>query len=134
MKRGGEGMKIKYELSKSEEEIMEYIWGNKEGVTSKTVMEEFNEKKGKFWKKQTVNTFLSRMVNKGLLNSELEKNRYTYYPALTKTEFEQGRAEDVLRLGYEGSVLKFFQTLNGRPLNEKEIAVLHKVLKGRLQV
>ena len=103
MKRGGEGMKIKYELSKSEEEIMEY-------------------------------TFLSRMVNKGLLNSELEKNRYTYYPALTKTEFEQGRAEDVLRLGYEGSVLKFFQTLNGRPLNEKEIAVLHKVLKGRLQV
>ena len=96
-------MKIKYELSKSEEEIMEYIC-------------------------------LSRMVNKGLLNSELEKNRYTYYPALTKTEFEQGRAEDVLRLGYEGSVLKFFQTLNGRPLNEKEIAVLHKVLKGRLQV
>ena len=44
MKRGGEGMKIKYELSKSEEEIMEYIWENKEGVTSKTVMEEFNEK------------------------------------------------------------------------------------------
>ena len=37
-------MKIKYELSKSEEEIMEYIWENKEGVTSKIVMEEFNEK------------------------------------------------------------------------------------------
>ncbi len=127
-------MKIKYELSKSEEEIMEYIWENKEGVTSKIVMEEFNEKKGKHWKKQTVNTFLSRMVNKGLLKSELEKNRYTYYPALTKIEFEQGRAEDILRLGYDGSVLKFFQILNGRPLSEKEIAVLHKVLKGRLQV
>lgn len=127
-------MGIKFELSKSEEEIMEYIWENKEGVTSKIVMEEFNEKKEKHWKKQTVNTFLSRMVNKGLLKAELEKNRYTYYPALTKTEFEQGRAEDILRLGYDGSVLKFFQTLTGRSLNEKEIAVLHKVLKGRLQV
>lgn len=58
MKRGGEGMKIKYELSKSEEEIMEYIWENKEGVTSKTVMEEFNEKKGNFGKnKQSIHFY-----------------------------------------------------------------------------
>ena len=51
------------------------------------IMVHFTEE-GKTWKKQTVNTFLSRMIQKGYLKSDKTKGpRAVYLPVFTKKNF-----------------------------------------------
>ena len=78
---------IIYEMSQSESLIMKFLW--KEGAKSfLEIMTFLNEEKGKEWKKQTVNTFIKRLSDKGLITAdETEKNRI--YHAAPQ---DQGRA------------------------------------------
>lgn len=62
-------------LSKTEYEIMEYFWGMGDKYTFGELMKYFNENLDKNWKKQTLNTFLSRLIEKGLLKKEKEGTR-----------------------------------------------------------
>ena len=52
-------------LSKTEYEIMEYFWEMGDKYTFGELMKYFNENLDKNWKKQTLNTFLSRLIEKG---------------------------------------------------------------------
>ena len=54
-------------LSESEMEIMRVIWDAGEPVTAAWLLEVFAHKG---WKIQTVSTFLSRLVEKGVLSVE----------------------------------------------------------------
>ena len=54
-------------LSQTEHEIMEFFWDAQKEYDFKELMQHFNEEGGKEWKKQTLNTFLSRLLDKGLL-------------------------------------------------------------------
>ena len=46
-------------------------------------MKYFNEEEDKNWKKQTLNTFLSRLIDKGLLERKKEETKAYYVAALT---------------------------------------------------
>ena len=59
-------------LSKTEYRIMEYFWSTGGKYTFGELMKYFNENLDKNWKKQTLNTFLSRLIEKGLLKKEKE--------------------------------------------------------------
>ena len=65
-------------LSKTEYEIMEYFWGMGDKYTFGELMKYFNENLDKNWKKQTFNTFLSRLIEKGLLKKEKEGKKTCY--------------------------------------------------------
>lgn len=60
-------------LSKTEYEIMEYFWEMGDKYTFGELMKYFNENLDKNWKKQTLNTFLSRLIEKGLLKKKKEQ-------------------------------------------------------------
>ena len=60
-------------LSKTEYEIMEYFWGMGDKYTFGELMKYFNENLDKNWKKQTLNTFLSRLIEKGLLRRNKDR-------------------------------------------------------------
>ena len=62
-------------LSKTEYEIMEYFWGMGDKYTFGELMKYFNENLDKNWKKQTLNTFLSRLIEKGLLKKRKRRNK-----------------------------------------------------------
>ena len=104
--------KIIYEMSQSESLIMNFLWH--EGAKSFVeIMTFLNEKEGKDWKKQTVNTFIKRLSDKGLITAdETGKNRM-YYAAVTKMEYEKGKAEKFLSDFYDGSVYVFLSALTG---------------------
>lgn len=61
-------------ISESEQEIMMAIWNaeNKNSITASYLEEVFGEKKG--WKKTSILTFLSRLVEKGYLSCEKTEN------------------------------------------------------------
>ena len=62
-------------LSKTEYRIMEYFWSTGEKYTFGELMKYFNEEEDKNWKKQTLNTFLSRLIDKGLLERKKEETK-----------------------------------------------------------
>ena len=86
-------------LSKTEYEIMEYFWEMGDKYTFGELMKYFNENLDKNWKKQTLNTFLSRLIEKGLLKKEKEDSDYSFW------NLDEDRIRDVMDLNYMGTLL-----------------------------
>lgn len=112
---------IIYEMTQSESLIMHFLW--REGAKSFVeIMTFLNEEEGKEWKKQTVNTFIKRLSDKGLITAdETGKNR-VYHAAVTDAEYEKGKAEKLLHDFYGGSVYSFLSALTGGKGIDKKVA------------
>ena len=83
--------KVKYLISESESMIMEYLWKQEEGKTFGDITEYLNTTCQKDWKRQTINTFIKRLTEKGLLVSQNTVKKRVYYPAMNYTEYKQGK-------------------------------------------
>lgn len=116
---------MKYILSsQTEQEILDYLWENKQWTSGAGFWVYFNEH-GKVRKRQTVNTYLTRMVEKGLL----VKNGTKYMYAFTKEEFEQKKAKEFIDTMYGGSLQNLVTALTGnKKINKKEKEDLKKYL------
>ena len=68
-------MKNKYNLSVSEKEIMDLLWEHGE-MSSKEILHYFNTEKNKDWKKQTLNTFIARLLKKEVLKRRSVERKY----------------------------------------------------------
>lgn len=112
---------IVYEMTQSERLIMNFLW--REGAKSFVeIMTFLREEEMKEWKKQTVNTFIKRLTDKGLVTAdETGKNR-VYYAAVTNTEYEQGKAMKLLNDYYGGSIGSFLSALTGGKGVDKRFA------------
>lgn len=112
---------IIYEMTQSESLVMNYLW--REGAKSFVeIMTYLNEEEGRDWKKQTVNTFIKRLIDKGLVVAdETGKNR-VYYAAVSTTEYEQGKAMKLLQDYYGGSIGSFLSALTGGKGIDKKFA------------
>lgn len=100
-------------LSPTEHEIMEFFWNVQAEYDFKELMQRFNEDGGKEWKKQTLNTFLSRLLDKGLLKRRMEGRKAYYSYRIDRTQYEQEKAKEVLENGYEGKITHFLAALTG---------------------
>lgn len=104
-------MKKIEKLSDSEREIMDIIWNIDRKVTSSEILKIFNEGKGKKWSAQTISTFLTRIVDKGILKSDREGRTNYYYYIVNKKEYESNQAENILNNLYKGSLKNFLSAL-----------------------
>lgn len=112
-------------LSDTEFYILQYLWSLETPTTFAEILVHFTEE-GKTWKKQTVNTFLSRMIQKGYLKSDKTKGpRAVYSPVFTKKEFHEKYAKDVVEGSYDNSILEFVRAYTaGHKLDKTEKAEL----------
>ena len=89
------------ELSDADKMIMEILWEHGE-CGSKDVLKEIQPNLG--WTRQTVRTYLVRLVEKGLVKTkEISKRSYLYYPNVTKEQYAADQAGNVVEK-YYGSV------------------------------
>lgn len=122
-------LKKKFNVSSTEMEILQWLWKEDRKITSREILDYFNGNTGKNWKKQTLNTFLSRLLKKGLLETESIGNKFLYYPALSKQDYEQCKARDLLEKLYSGSIRNFVAALSGgERLNKKESDEIRELL------
>lgn len=111
-------------ISTSEEEILTALWSTKHWMTCKELMEYFNNK-GKSWKRQTINTFLARLIQKGLV----VKNQNKYIYAYTKEEFDALKTKEILDTFYNGSLKNFIAALSGtKKISSDEVSALKEYL------
>lgn len=114
------------QISNAELEVMLAVWNLEGTVTSAQVIDCLDKKD---WKKTSVLTFLSRLVEKGYLSCEKEGRVNCYAPQISYEEFSKKQGRMMLKKLYHNSVKMFVSTLyDGKELNAKEIEELKTYL------
>ncbi|MBC2216411.1 BlaI/MecI/CopY family transcriptional regulator [Listeria welshimeri] len=90
-------------ISKSELEIMKIIWEYGRAVQYSDVAMKLSEKEV-LWKKNTVLTFLARLVEKNLLRVKKIGRKNEYYALVSENEYLELQTETFLEEIYEGDV------------------------------
>ena len=85
---------VRNAMSATEFYILQYLWTRETPATFSEIMVHFNEEEKKAWKKQTVNTFLSRLAQKGFLNIDKSGNSAIYFPSVTSMIFSEHYARE----------------------------------------
>lgn len=108
-------------MSETEAEIMEVLWSSEAPMSASELIDYFAENHGKVWKAPTLATFLARLSQKGLVESE-KRGRVPYYrPLRTRAEYSSDMAREVLDTMYGGSIGNFFAALCGdTPLSQED--------------
>lgn len=100
-------------ISGAELEIMQYLWTIEQGAVFAELLTHFNKTRGKEWCKQTLNTYLLRLSNKGLITKEKAGAKTVYFPAVSEPRYQQLCAEEILRESYDGVLSNFLTALTG---------------------
>ncbi|EEC3378275.1 BlaI/MecI/CopY family transcriptional regulator [Listeria monocytogenes] len=90
-------------ISKSELEVMKIIWDFGRAVQYADVAGRLEEKNYS-WKKNTVLTFLTRLVEKNLLSVKKVGRKNEYYALVSENEYLERQTETFVEDIYEGDV------------------------------
>lgn len=91
------------QLSKSEEQLMEFIWKN-EKAFMKDLIESYPEPKPAT---TTISTLLKRMQEKGFVAFKLFGNSREYYPLVDKTEYFSKHVKGMIKNYFDDSAMQF---------------------------
>lgn len=117
-------------ISDSEKQIMKIIWASGHPVTTREVIN--NLPKDKLWKQSTVITFLSRLVEKGLIKATRISKAYHYEPCLMEQEYRNFETKQFIKDVHKGSVFGLVSALcDSGDLTKEDIEDLLKGLKDR---
>ena len=98
---------VRNAMSATEFYILQYLWTRETPATFSEIMVHFNEEEKKAWKKQTVNTFLSRLAQKGYAQ-EIVKDSYN---GAIKDFIAAFTAGNKLSAAEKAELLSYIQTL-----------------------
>ena len=112
-------MKVSHKITGSEREVMEVLWGRTEPMQTRELLEVMREK-GKKWKRQTLNTLLFRLEEKGIVS---RKRAYV----------EAALTEELLDDLYGGEYGNFFAALTGNTEIDSESKKLLDGLMKKLK-
>lgn len=101
------------QISGAEWEIMQYLWRHPQENTFAAILVWFHDSGRRDWSKQTLNTYLMRLIRKGMIERKEGEKRSIYIPALTEVQYHQRCAEEILENSYGGSMVNFVMALNG---------------------
>lgn len=123
----------KNNLSKTELEIMKYIWSVNGDVTPKEIRTHFSHKQ---WSKQAVSTFLKRLVTSGYLKMrKVSPTKYYYSAIITEEESDLLPVIDIINNTFAGSYISFIESLidHKKDFDEKELDALQKFINYKRQ-
>lgn len=90
------------DISKSELEIMKFLWENGES-TSIEIVENVSKKNE--WKSNTIMTLVSRLVSKGIVEAKKSKGTLIKYkPIITEYDYKTRETTNFIDKVYNGSI------------------------------
>lgn len=118
-------------LTEKEYGIMKYIWDNPEGVTFNEIFTYANMGDAQS-QKQTINTHLRHLIEKGFVKVEGEDRRHLYYPIVPRAEYDNMLAEHVVEQLFDGSLKNFIAALtSNKSLTSREVSELKALIRRR---
>lgn len=98
------------QISESELVLMKVIWKNGGTALYSYIMEELEKDKNE-WKKNTVLTLLSRLIEKGFLKTKKIGRRNEYVAVVTQREYQTMQTHSFLDRVYGGNVKNLVSAL-----------------------
>jgi predicted transcriptional regulator len=115
-------------ISDSELEILKVIWEHNASMTDKEIRDAL--KKESLWKRTTIQTFIKRMVDKGILLKE-KRDVFYYSPAVSASELAKTRTEDLLNKVFGGDAKNLISAmLNNNILSEDDLDDVQNYWRG----
>ncbi len=119
-------MKKFYNISEAEMEVMEKLWEQEGGVKQSELLALF-EAEGKTWKRQTLNTFLARLEEKGLVKRENRIVKVVY----SREEYNGIQMKTVIDHMYGGRLSNFVaEFVKENEINESDAKELIEILEN----
>ncbi len=112
-------------ISESEWVVMKVIWND----PPKTLQDILSSLKHTNWTSSTIQTYLTRLVKKGVLETQRQGKGYLYYPRISENDCQLAESRNFLGRIYDGSLtqmVKGFVKSGG--LSENELAELKKFI------
>ena len=114
-------------LSEADGIIMEILWRDGE-CSSAAILKEIEDKLN--WSRQTVRTYLIRLVEKGLVGTkEINKRTYHYYPVVSREEYAADKTESILNRYYDSLPHMVAGILQKEDIPEAELDELEKLIQ-----
>lgn len=115
-----------YILTNAEHDVMETLWESEKPVRTRYLLDKMSEK-GKNWKRQTLNTLLFRLEDKGVIT----RRRGEIDNFLSESELMQTQTKRLLDNLYGGKLENFCAALAGsKNLPEEEVKRLYELIDG----
>lgn len=116
-------------IGDAELEIMKVVWRALVPVTSLEIGKAVEDKG---WKKTTIATFLTRLVEKGALLAEKRGKLYYYTPGITEKEYRKAQTRNLIKSLYHGSVREFAVALfEEEKLSPEEMQELKTIIEEK---
>lgn len=114
-------------ISDAEMHIMDVLWDNSP-LTAATIAQRLEAKTG--WHRKTVNTLLSRMVNKEALSFEPHRSGKQYFPLIAREDYGQEVASQMVKRLFGGRVAPLVAHFaEEQSLSKQDIEELKSILK-----
>ena len=116
-------------ISEAELEIMKALWNSGKALNSIEIGEAV---KAQEWKKTTIATFLTRLVEKGALSSEKRGKQYYYSALISKEEYTKSQTGNLIKSLFGGSVKAFAASLfESDELSDDDISELKAIIGSK---
>lgn len=116
-------------ISPAEWEVLNVVW-DRAPITAPEVYQSLANEQD--WHQKTVNTFLTRLVEKGILHARREGKANVYSPLLTREECVREESATFLQRVFRGALAPMMlHFVENAELSDTDIAELQKALKQR---
>jgi BlaI family transcriptional regulator, penicillinase repressor len=114
-------------LSEADSIIMEILWRDGE-CSSAAILKEIEDKLN--WSRQTVRTYLVRLVEKGLVGTkEINKRTYHYYPVVSRAEYAAGKTSSILNKYYNSLPNMVAGIIQNEKISDADLEELEKLIR-----
>lgn len=118
------------QLSKTEEQVMQYLWKLKKGFM-KDILAEFTEPKPAT---TTVATLLKRMKDKGFVDYTLHGKSREYYPIVKKSDYFSKHVNGLIKNFFNNSASQFASFFTAETdLSVTELEELKNIIDSQIK-
>jgi predicted transcriptional regulator len=118
------------QLSKSEEQVMQYLWKRNKAFM-KDLLEDFPEPKPAT---TTVATLLKRMAQKGFINYKTVGKSREYFPLVKKADYFSKHVNGLIKNFFNNSASQFASFFTSETnLSNEELEALRKIIDQQIK-
>ena len=119
-----------FTISEAEYQVMKIIWANAP-VSTNEVVEKLLETST--WSPKTIQTLLSRLVKKGIIDYKKDSRIFVYTPLVKEEEYLEQESDTFLNRFYEGTLNSMVVNfLEHDKLSKNDIDELKRILDEKL--
>lgn len=114
-------------LTEADSIIMEILWRDGQ-VTSSAIVAEIEDKL--HWARQTVRTYLARLMDKGLIGARQADGRtYRYYPLVSREEYAADKAGSLFNRYYDSLSHMVAGIVKNENISDRDLDELEELIR-----